>query len=109
MRMSTKAGTKIPQTGGVVPSQMILVKLVQPSNAYSPMVVTLSGMIISVKPVQPQNAPQPMVVTLLGMIISVKPALTNIKGLMVVTLLGITKLSLIPASGTAIIIVIALL
>ena len=36
----------------------------QPENADTPILVTLSGMVIDVKPLQPENAEEPMLVTL---------------------------------------------
>ena len=51
---------------------MILVKLVQPSNAQSPILVTLFGIVILVKLVQPLNADSPILVTLFGIVILVK-------------------------------------
>jgi hypothetical protein len=49
----------------------MLVKLVQFKNAFSPMLVTLSGIVIFVKLVQKLNAQAPMVVTLSGIIMLV--------------------------------------
>ena len=48
------------------------VKLDTPSNAFSPMLVTLAGMIIEVNFDAPWNALEPMLVTLAGMVIEVK-------------------------------------
>ena len=45
----------------------------QLKNAYFPISVTLSGIVIEVKPVQSENACQPMDVTLSGIVIEVKP------------------------------------
>ena len=42
----------------------MLVRPVQPLNAYVPIVVTLSGMVILLRPVQSLNADEPIVVTL---------------------------------------------
>lgn len=36
--------------------KVTFVKLLQPSNAYLPMLVTLSGIVILVSPLQPSNA-----------------------------------------------------
>ena len=47
---------------------VILVRLVHPKNASSPMVVTLSGIVILVSLVQSENAQSPMVVTPSGTI-----------------------------------------
>jgi len=52
---------------------VILVKLVQPLNAFLPILVTPLGMVKLVKPVQFQNASSPMLVTLLGMVKLDKP------------------------------------
>ena len=75
----------------VTPSRIvILVRLVQPLNAYSPMEVTLSGIVTLVRPVQSLNAYSPIEVTLLGIVILVRPVQPlNAKFPMVVTLLGI--------------------
>ena len=46
----------------------------QRSNAQSPIVVTLLGMVrFPIRPEQPWNAPNPIVVTLLGMVSPVRP------------------------------------
>ena len=50
-----------------------VVKLVQPSKAAFPMLVTLLGMVTEVKAVQPEKAELPMLVTLSGIITDVKP------------------------------------
>ncbi len=44
------------------------VKLVLPSKADLPMLVTLSGMVIDINPVHPENADSPMLVTLSGIV-----------------------------------------
>ena len=44
----------------------------QPSNAQSPMLVTLLGIVTLVKFVQPSNAKSPILVTLLGIVILAK-------------------------------------
>ncbi len=49
-----------------------LVRLVQSLNAHSPMLITLSGMVMEVSPVQSLNAYSPMLVTLEGMVMEVK-------------------------------------
>ena len=48
------------------------VRLVQWENAYSPMLVTPSGMVMEVRLVQLENAQLPMLVTLSGMVMEVK-------------------------------------
>ena len=55
---------------------VILVKLLQPSNAQSPILVTLLGIVTLVKLVQPSNAQLPILVTLFGIAysLSVLPA-----------------------------------
>ena len=50
---------------------------VQPSNATSPISVTLLGMSMLSREVQPSNALQPISVTLLGMVVFAHP-LTNL-------------------------------
>ena len=50
----------------------MVVKLVQLSNAYFPMLVILLGIVMLVKLLQPKNAPSPMLVTLLGIVRLVK-------------------------------------
>ena len=50
----------VAPTKGIV----ILSRLVQPSNASEPMLVTLSGIAMLVRLVQPENAEEPMLVTL---------------------------------------------
>ena len=52
----------------------MFVSPVHPLNALSPMVVTLSGILILDNPVHPLNALFPIVVTLLGMAYLVIPA-----------------------------------
>ena len=42
-------------------------------KAKSPMLVTLSGMVMLVRPVQPSKAVAPMLVTLLGIVMLVRP------------------------------------
>lgn len=54
-----------------LPPKEMLVRLLQPENASSPMKVTLLGMLTLVRLVQPPNAHSPMLVTLLGMVILV--------------------------------------
>ena len=61
--------TPLPMVTEVKP----LHKPLQSEKAESPMIVTLSGMVIEVNPVQPRKAPSPMLVTLSGMAIEVKP------------------------------------
>ena len=47
------------------------VSLEQPENALTPMLVTLSGIVIDVSLEQPENAEVPMLVTLSGIVIDV--------------------------------------
>ena len=61
----------------VVSSNLTEVRLVQPRNAFFPILVTLLGMVIVVKLLQLENAELPMLVTLLGMVIVVKPVQTE--------------------------------
>jgi cAMP phosphodiesterase len=49
-----------------------LVRLEQLSKALSPILVTLSGIIMLVKPV-PENTDSPMLVILQGIVISIRP------------------------------------
>ena len=51
----------------------MLVKPPQPSNAASPIVVTLSGIVMLVKLSHQANAYSPMLVTLSGIVMLVKP------------------------------------
>ena len=51
---------------------IILVKLLQRENAESPMIVTLSGIVMLVKLLQSSNARNPIVVTLFGIVMLVK-------------------------------------
>ena len=55
---------------------IVAVSIGQPLNAESPMLVTLSGIVIEVKPVQPENAEPPILVTLAGIVIEVKLTLS---------------------------------
>ena len=50
-----------------------LVKLLQPSNARTPMFVTESGIVTLVSPLQPENAEDPMIVTESGIVTPVSP------------------------------------
>ena len=50
----------------------MLVNLLQPLNAYAPMLVTLSGIVMLVKLVQLANAYAPILVTLLGIVMLTK-------------------------------------
>ena len=50
----------------------MVVKLLQALNADSPMVVTLSGIVMLVKSQQSENAYAPMLVTLSGIVMLVK-------------------------------------
>ena len=53
--------------------QFISVKLVHPSKAETPMLITPFPMVTDIKPLQPSKARPPMLVTLLGMVMDVKP------------------------------------
>ena len=44
-------------------------------KASTPMLVTLSGMVMEVRPLQPEKAWSPMLVTLFGMIVFLQPAI----------------------------------
>jgi glutamine amidotransferase PdxT len=57
-----------PKEGGIVALMVMLVKLVQPSNAKSPIIVTLAGMMMLSKLAQLENANSPILVTLAGML-----------------------------------------
>ena len=48
------------------------VRLSHSKNALSPILVTLSGIVIEVKTLQPANATSPILVTLSGIVIVVK-------------------------------------
>jgi hypothetical protein len=50
--VSSDGNTVDPKVGGVVASQVIEVREVQPSKASSPMLVTLSGIVIEAREVQ---------------------------------------------------------
>ena len=72
---------------------IVAVSIGQPLNAFSPMLVTLSGIVTEVKPVQPSNALAPMLVTLSGIVIGVKlvqslnafsPMLVTVSGIVMV-------------------------
>ena len=79
----------------VVPTKgnVILVKLLQFSNASSPILVTLSGISMLVKLLQPENAESPMLVTPLPMVMLVRLLQPeNAESPMLVTLFGITML-----------------
>jgi len=52
----------------IVPLNVTLVRLVQPSKALPPILVTLLGMVMLVRLVQLEKALVPMVVTLVGMV-----------------------------------------
>jgi len=54
-------------------STWMAVKLLQPQNAASPMLVTLEGMVMEVRPLQSWKALFPMLVTDFGMLMEVKP------------------------------------
>lgn len=66
------------------------VNIEQPENAYSPMLVTLLGIVMEVKPEQPEKAEPPILLTLLGIVTEVRPEQReNADCPMLVTLLGI--------------------
>ena len=68
---------------------VIEVSLLQPENAKSSMLLTLSGMVTDVRPKQPENAEDPMLVTLFGMVTDVSPLQRkNAASPMLVTLFG---------------------
>ena len=50
----------------------LIVPMLQPLKALSPMLVTLFGIVIEVKPVQPEKALFPMLVTELGRVMEVR-------------------------------------
>lgn len=52
----------------VVFSNVTLVRPVQPSNAYEPIIVTLSGILILVRVLQPTKADEPILLTLSGIV-----------------------------------------
>ena len=54
-------------------STLIDVKPLQPAKALSPMLVTLSGMVMEVRALQLLKASIPMLVTLFGMVTEVRP------------------------------------
>jgi hypothetical protein len=54
----------------IVFSNVAEARLVQPEKAWSPIAVTLSGMVIEVKDLHPSKALLPMFTTLSGMFIS---------------------------------------
>ena len=56
-----------------ISSTMTFFKLVQPSNACSPILVTELEMATEVRPLQRLNAASPMLVTELGMLTKVRP------------------------------------
>ena len=57
----------------IVPANVTLASLLQPSNALLPIDVTVAGMVMTVRPVQPLNASLPIDVTLAGMVMLVRP------------------------------------
>jgi len=62
-----------PAVGGVVGLTVTSVKMLQPSNIRSPILVTLLGIVILVKLVQRANARYPMEITLFGIVTLVSP------------------------------------
>jgi hypothetical protein len=67
---------------------VMLVSLLQPENAQSPILVTLLGIVTLVSPLQPENALSPILVTLLGIVKA--PNLPAGHAMRVVWLLSIT-------------------
>ena len=60
--------------------------LVQPENAFSPIVVTLLGIVTLINPLHPANAKLPMVITLSGIVTLVRIVyLKNAEASMLVT------------------------
>ena len=79
--------------GGVVAKHVMLVRLLQPSNAPSPMLVTLLPIVMLVRLLQIANAPYPTLVTLLGIVMLVRLLQPpNATSPMLVTLFGIVML-----------------
>lgn len=60
----------------VSPSGRVMeLRPVQPEKAEPPMLVTLSGSVMEAKPVQPLKAPSPMLVTPTGMTVDLHPTI----------------------------------
>ena len=71
---------------------LTLVKLVQPENAYFPILVTEFGMVIFANPLHPSKAHLSILVTELGMVMLVNPVQPlNAELSIMVTEFGITK------------------
>ena len=69
VRKSPGNGVELPNESlAIVPLNVTLVRLVQLTNALSPIDVTLLGMVMLVRLVQPKNAPPPIDVTPAGMV-----------------------------------------
>ena len=74
-------------------STLTLIKDSQPSKAFSPILVTLFGIVMLFKEVQPMKASAPMLVTLSGIVMLVKEEQpTKAPALILVTLFGIVML-----------------
>jgi hypothetical protein len=69
-----------------------LVKLVQSTNALSPILSTLDGIFTLTKSEQPENKPKPMLVMLEGSSIVVRPEFANASVPIFTTLDGIVML-----------------
>ena len=81
-----------PKVNGASISETTEVRPLQYPNAYSPIEVTLLGMVKEVRPLQPANAERPIEVTLLGMVKEVRPLQpANAELPIEVTLLGMVK------------------
>lgn len=90
--LATEEKTLVPIVGAF-PLNIAFVRLVQPENTWSPMLMTLEGMVAFVKPVQRQNARLPMLMTPEGIVMLVRPLqLKNATNPILVTLEGIVTL-----------------
>ena len=63
-----------PRVRGMLPNMSICSSLVQPLKGSSPILITLSGIVIDVKAVQSLKASSPILVTLSGIVIDVVAA-----------------------------------
>ena len=68
----TPLNVKDPVDGTVVAKHVTEVRLLQPSKALLPMLVTELGMVMEVRLLEPWKAPSPMLVTELGMVTEVR-------------------------------------
>jgi hypothetical protein len=64
-----------PIESGVFISTVTEVKLLQPSKAWYPMLVTELGMVIEDRPLQPSKAYSPMLVTVFGITVLLHPVI----------------------------------